>query len=110
MNTRSVLALIAGTCLAASLQCAVAGDEDDAQAAALQKSGEIMSKDDILQKVRTEHPGKIRETELKKKGGQYIYEIDVVGDDGKKKEFSYDAKTGKFLSAENDDDDGDDDD
>ena len=110
MNTRSVLALIAGTCLAASLQCVVAGDEDDAQAAALQKSGEIMSTDDIVQKVHSEHPGKILETELKKKAGQYIYEVDVLGPDGIKKEFSYDAKTGKFLSAEKDDDDGDDDD
>jgi len=78
--------------------------------AGVQKSTEILSFDEILQQVKTQYPGKVIETELEHKHGRYVYEIDVIdviGDDGMKKEFKYDAKTGARISSKVEDEDED---
>ena len=53
-------------------------------------------------------PGEVTEIELKKKDGQYAYEVDLVDGNGVKRELSFDAKTGTVLAIEEDDDSEDD--
>jgi len=52
-----------------------------------------------LQRAKAQYPGRVVETELEHKRGRYLYEIDVIGDDGMKKELKFDAKTGVLISS-----------
>ena len=49
--------------------------------------------------AKAQYPGRVVETELEHKRGRYLYEIDVIGDDGMKKELKFDAKTGVLISS-----------
>jgi uncharacterized membrane protein YkoI len=49
------------------------------------------------------------ETELEHKHGRYVYEIDVVSNDGVKRELKYDARTGALISSKIEDNDDDED-
>jgi len=76
------------------------GDQDEARR--LLKSGDILSLELILEKVRSSHPGKILEVELEKESGKTIYEIEMLGDDGVVREFIIDARTGDLLENKRD--------
>lgn len=77
------------------------GDHDEARR--LLKSGDIMSLELILEKLRPDHPGKILEIELEQEAGQLVYEIEMLGDDGIVRELIIDARTGDLLRSERDD-------
>jgi uncharacterized membrane protein YkoI len=111
MTKNSLVTLLVSACLSCTLQLAHADDDvTPADAARMQKSGEIISEEDLLKRVHAEFPGKVVETELERKGGRYIYEVEVVSEKGVKREMQFDAKTGDVLdTAEGEDDeDGDD--
>src|SRR5215207_2605032 len=110
MTKNSLVTLLASACLTCTLQLAYADDDVmPADAARMQKSGEIISEEDLLKRVHAEFPGKVVETELERKGGRYVYEVEVVSEKGVKQEMQFDAKTGEVLdTAEDEDEDGDD--
>jgi len=111
MPRNCVAALLASACLICTLQLARADDDvTPADAARMQKSGEIISEEDLLKRVHSEFPGKVVETELERKGGRYIYEVEVVSEKGVKRELQFDAKTGELLDTAEDEDDEDGDD
>jgi uncharacterized membrane protein YkoI len=87
----------------------VSGVGSGPDTAAVQKSAGILPLEEILQRVKTQYPGRVVETELEHKHGRYVYEIDVVSDDGVKKELKYDAKTGALISSKVEDKDDDED-
>jgi uncharacterized membrane protein YkoI len=70
---------------------------------------ETLPMEDIIQRARTAQPGEIRKVELEHKRGRLLYEVDVVAENGVKKELKFDAATGELVSNKDDDDDGDDD-
>jgi uncharacterized protein YpmB len=45
-------------------------------------------------------PGEVKEIELEREGGSTIYEVEVVGKDGKLREVTVDAGNGRVLSEE----------
>jgi len=109
MPNRLSVSICAGIALCCGSAVLIAGqNETGSDSTRTQKSGDILSLDEILQRVNTEQPGKVVETELERKSGRYVYEIDVIGDDGVKREFKYDAKTGALISSKIDDEDEDD--
>ena len=59
--------------------------------------GDILSLDRILQDVRGQHPGRVLESELEQKDGRYIYEVELVDDQGRVREMKFDASTGEVL-------------
>lgn len=69
----------------------------------LKESGAIMSLEDLLERVRREYPGRIIEIELEKENGKYVYEIDLVDEDGIVWELELDASTGDLLKLKRDD-------
>lgn len=69
----------------------------------LKESGAIMSLEDLLEKVRREYPGRIIEIELEKENGKYVYEIDLVDENGIVWELELDASTGDLLKLKRDD-------
>jgi uncharacterized membrane protein YkoI len=85
-------------------------DETPADTERLEKSGEIMSKSDLLKRVRTQYPGNVVDTELERTGGRYVYAVDLVDEKGVKRKLRFDARTGKQIGAPAKDADPDDDD
>jgi len=117
MNTRMWILGVAAIVLGGSLLAWAdkTKDKDALDPMQLQKSGEILPQAAILERAKAQTPGKIVETELERKHGRYVYEVEVIGDDGVKTELKYDAKTGELISskvekktAEDEEDDDDD--
>jgi len=67
------------------------GDHDETKR--LLKSGNILSLEVILEKLRPRYPGKILEVELERKSNHIVYEVEIVGDDGIVHELYIDAKS-----------------
>lgn len=55
-------------------------------------------------------PGEVKETELEREGGSSVYEVEVVGNDGKLREVTVDAGNGRVLGQEVEEEEGLDDD
>ena len=64
--------------------------------------GEIEPLSKVLGVIETRFPGTILEVELEREGGGYIYEIKVLGDEGRVVEVEMDAKTLDILKVEDD--------
>lgn len=79
-----------------------ASDDHD-KAKRLVESGDILSLEEVLVKVREIEQGKILEVELENKRGNSIYEIELLNSEGVVLELKFDAKTGKHLSTEKED-------
>jgi len=78
-------------------------DDDHEQARRLVESGEILSLQEILERVRQIAPGKVLEVELEKKKNKMIYEIELLNPDGIVLELKFNAKSGQHLSTEKED-------
>ena len=78
-------------------------DDDHDKARLLHESGEILSLEEILVKVRKIQKGKILEVELEHERNKSIYEIELLKPDGIVLELKFDAKTGQHLSTEKED-------
>ena len=85
----------------------IASADDHDKAKRLRDSGEIVSMEKLLADVRTRHGGRVLEIELEKERGQYVYEIEMVDDDGKVHEYFYDAKDGRLLWEEDEESEAD---
>jgi uncharacterized membrane protein YkoI len=53
-------------------------------------------------------PGGVKETELESEGGSAVYEVEILGKDGKFHEVAVDASNGKVLGQETEDNGSDD--
>lgn len=72
-------------------------DQDIARKALENK--EILPLSAVLAKVEGKVTGDILEIELERKKGQWIYEIEVIGDDGRVRDIDVDAKTGEVINV-----------
>jgi len=86
--------------LAPAVHAAGADDEANAEAARLQQDGQIMSKDDLMERVHERHTGKVIETELRREGNGYVYLVRVLDGSDEKHELKFDAKTGDLLTPD----------
>lgn len=93
----------AAAVLAANLINAVADDIGHEAARRLRKEGEIMPLEEIVARATTRWPGQVIETELEHDDGRYVYEIELLGADGRIREIEYDASTGEVIKFELDD-------
>ncbi|MEX2352624.1 MAG: PepSY domain-containing protein [Gammaproteobacteria bacterium] len=75
---------------------------DAEEARELKQSGQIMSLESLIARVREDYPGTIIEIELDDKNDRYIYEIEVVNDEGVVIDLEIDAATGEVLKYEKD--------
>lgn len=89
--------LVAGTIsLAASLALGDGRiDQDDAQA--LVEQGRILPLEQLLQRHAGALRGQLLDLELEREHGRLIYEVEVLGDDGRVREFELDAASGELL-------------
>ena len=61
----------------------------------------ILPMETILPQIHDRVPGTITEVELERKHDRWIYEVDVLANDGRKVELKVDAITGSILSQKN---------
>lgn len=68
----------------------------------LHASGAIMSLEHFVQEARKIRPGRLIEAELKYEDthGRYVYEVLIVGEDGRIWEVEFDAASGEIIEHE----------
>ena len=86
--------------------CSVASSRDLGQdeALRLRHRGAILPLEQLLQQVLQRHPGaKLLEAELEEKHDVYVYEVELLTQDGVVREIKLDATDGRLLKDEEDD-------
>lgn len=102
--------LSASFCLAASGAPASAQPvPDQTRARAAVEAGEILPLQTIIGRQRTRLQGRILEVELEREDGRWVYEIELLLADGRKRELEIDATSARVLEIEDEDESGDDD-
>jgi uncharacterized membrane protein YkoI len=71
------------------------GEYDEVRS--LQQRGAILPLQQILDRARPYHEGRVLETELERNGARYVYEIELVDDQGQVWEMKFDAASGELL-------------
>jgi uncharacterized membrane protein YkoI len=102
---KTLLTAPAYAVMAAVLLMSAAVADDGAQRARDGvRSGQLVPLDRLLERARRDHPGEVLEVELD--DGEY--EIEILREDGRVVELTFDARSGQLLESEFEDD-GDDD-
>lgn len=70
---------------------------DHERARALLEAGDILPLEQILQRVRESHPGRLLEVDLEQEGEALIYEVELLDGEGRVWELELDAVTGEML-------------
>ena len=100
----ALMLLIAGLAgLATALHAPAFADDDSRRARDGVRRGEMVPLEQLLAQAAREHPGEVLEVEHD--GDEY--EIEILREDGRVVELSYDARTGRLLEFEVEDDDDD---
>lgn len=81
----------------------ILADSDHMEARRLVETGSILPLERVLESVHRRWSGRILEVELERKRGGYIYEIELLDDQGAVWEMKIDAVTGKLLETEQED-------
>lgn len=98
-----VMALLAVSVFTGGNAPALADDVDLVQVRKLQASGAILSFEKIAELARAIKPGDILETELEKRQGRYVYEVEILDAKGVVWELKLNARTGELIKLEIDD-------
>ena len=102
MKTRLPTLCCAALALSLLVPAAIA-DEGSRRAHEGVRRGELVPLERLLDQARREHPGQVLEVELD--DGEY--EIEILRDDGRVVELTFDARSGRLLESEFDDQDDD---
>lgn len=73
------------------------------EARTLRKQGTILPLEDIIRAARQLHNGRIIEVDLEHKHDRYVYEIELVDQNGRVWEMRFNAKDATLISSEQDD-------
>lgn len=72
-------------------------DDDHDRVRRARERGDILPLVDILDRAEQAYPGQVIETEFDDEHGRMVYELVVLGDDGRVVKLYYDARTGALL-------------
>lgn len=100
MRERLFIATLALACLTVA---AHARDRDHDRAREAVAAGERLPLSTILAGIERDRGGRVLEIERDRKHGREIYEIELLGDDGRVVELEIDAVTGAVLDSEYED-------
>ncbi|MDH5376760.1 MAG: PepSY domain-containing protein [Gammaproteobacteria bacterium] len=84
----------------------VMGDEgerhriDHERVRILKEAGKIIPLEKILQIARSEKQGRVLDVELEEENGRYVYEIEMLTDQGEVWEVEIDAQSGELVEME----------
>ena len=99
----AIRAFAAGLLVLAAVLAAHADDIGPDAAKRLLKEGRVRPLEEILTSVKAQVPGELLEVELEIEDGIYVYDVKILGADGRVVEVEADARTGKVLKVEDDD-------
>jgi len=74
--------------------------EDFERARQLVSEGKIVPLKTILERAEIKPGWRLLEVEFERDNGRWIYELEVLKDDGEVIELQYDAETGSYLGVE----------
>jgi hypothetical protein len=98
---RRLQILLISICIAYLPGISLAGDKDDhLKARQLVQEGAILPLEQIIERTRLQHPGRILEVEFEQEHNRYVYEIELVDETGQVWELEYDAETGELIEKE----------
>ncbi len=99
------LPLLAFGALAAGLFYMPMGfaDDDHIQARELSQRGEILPLERISELAKAVRPGKLIDIDLERKRELWIYEVELLDDQGRVWEMKLDARNGELIKLEQDD-------
>lgn len=80
---------------------ALADDHDEIRE--LVRQGQILPLQTVLERSGINQTGQLLEAELEKEDGIWVYELEVLRDDGRVYDMYYDARTGEPLPEFDDD-------
>jgi len=66
----------------------------------LRQRGDILPLEDILARARRYHAGQVLEAELETLGERYVYEVQLVDEQGRVRELRFDAATGQLIRGQ----------
>ena len=92
--------LIPGLIVAAVISGIALGESDHQLSRRLMEKGEILPLQDVLGHIQRERAGRVLEVELESEGGRYVYEIELLSDEGRVWEYKLDAASGEILERE----------
>ncbi len=73
---------------------------DHEQARQLKEAGSILSLETIVERAQRQHAGRVIEVEFERKRDRYVYEVEILDEDGMVWEMSYDAGDGELLKID----------
>ncbi len=85
---------------AATLSASALHADEHESARRLREAGDILPLEEIIARVRAEHPGRIIEAELESEDGRYVYEMEVLDESGRVTELEIDARSGERIGYE----------
>ena len=98
---RRLQILLISFCIACLPGVSLAGDNGDhLKARQLVQEGTILPLEQIIERTRLQHPGRILEVEFEQENNRYVYEIELVDEKGQVWELEYDAETGELIEKE----------
>jgi len=97
-----MLARILAAILLALLAVPAAAGQDEVLR--LERSGQILPLETLLERARARHPGKVLDVELEHEHGRYVYEVILLDQAGRVWEVEMDAATGELLEPPPEDD------
>lgn len=90
--------------IAASLPAFALAGETHLEARRLVEAGMIRPLDEVMTEISKQHPGRILEVELeRRREAGYIYEIELLDEEGNVWELEVDAASGELLNTEPED-------
>lgn len=96
-------AVLAGASLLTCVSLARADDVGPEVAKRLLSEGRVRPLEEILAGVKEKVAGELLEVELELEDGGYVYDLKILGANGRVVEVEADAKSGKILKVEDDD-------
>jgi uncharacterized membrane protein YkoI len=78
-------------------------EDDHDRARRLRDAGDILSLETVIERARSEKPGRILEIQLKEKKSRVLYEVELVDDRGIVWELYFDARSGELVKTEQED-------
>lgn len=88
-----LLSLLAALTAAAPLRA----DDDHDRARAAVERGDVLSLDALLDRVPLREGERLLDAELERDDGHWVYEIELIGADGRVREIELDARDGRRI-------------
>lgn len=78
----------------------VLSDDDHEISLSLVNEGEILPLQQILAQINSKQSGRVLEVDLERVNERYVYEIELLAEDGKVWEYEVDATSGEIIAKE----------